>query len=419
MKKISIPEPCHENWADFTPTQKGAFCGSCQIDVVDFSNKTPDQVKTILQENAGKHMCGRFKKTQLEDLNNDFFAWQNQSTRSFQSKFLYACLVVFGMTLFTGCSSLETTPVLNSIFTEQVDNSNAQLNIGDPIIEGDTTKTPSRHTHKKGKIKYVPEVAPVKVECETPPDSIPKYEQLLGKVAFIEEEVHETPPDSIPESQTLKGNIAIIEEDFIKGDIDISHVPTPPDTTEIILATDTLSPHLYEEFIMGDVIAPIHTPIEDTIKVEAIEDTLSQEVVPNTELYTDEMVDGGLMIDPDFFNYIEDTVKVETADTTNHISEGVNPLLIPESFAPVFSAKLYPNPTNTEANVQINVTEKNLFNIYLYAIDGKQIKAIYDGILEAGVRSFRIDLTAYRAGSYLIVINSEKHKESLRLEKVE
>ena len=107
MPSISIPEPCHENWADFTPTEKGAFCGSCQIDVVDFSNKTPEEVKTILKQNAGKHMCGRFRKSQLNELNSEFAAWENQTPKSFQSKFLYACLIVFGMSLFTSCNVSE------------------------------------------------------------------------------------------------------------------------------------------------------------------------------------------------------------------------------------------------------------------------------------------------------------------------
>jgi len=82
MKAISIDKPCSENWGAMTPSEQGAFCGKCQIDVVDFSNKTPVEVKLILQENVGKHMCGRFKKTQLDDINLEYTNWETQSLRT-------------------------------------------------------------------------------------------------------------------------------------------------------------------------------------------------------------------------------------------------------------------------------------------------------------------------------------------------
>ena len=85
MKKITIAEPCHEKWNDFTPTQRGAFCGKCQINVIDFSTKTNDEIKDVLVQNSGKHMCGRFAKNQLDDFNSDYHLWRNQSQNTFQS----------------------------------------------------------------------------------------------------------------------------------------------------------------------------------------------------------------------------------------------------------------------------------------------------------------------------------------------
>ena len=135
--KISINEPCHENWTAMTSSEKGAFCGKCQIDVVDFSNKSPIEVKLILQENVGKHMCGRFKKTQLDDINLDYSNWETQSLRTFQSKFVYALVVVFGMTLFS-CNTPEEMimgdigPVENYV----PDSSSHQNNLDRIEIEG-------------------------------------------------------------------------------------------------------------------------------------------------------------------------------------------------------------------------------------------------------------------------------------------
>ncbi len=61
---ISIPKPCHENWQDMTATERGAFCKSCQKEVIDFTKKTEDETHRILS--AGGATCGRFRTDQLE-----------------------------------------------------------------------------------------------------------------------------------------------------------------------------------------------------------------------------------------------------------------------------------------------------------------------------------------------------------------
>lgn len=67
MKKpirISIPTPCHENWAAMTPADKGRFCTLCQKTVLDFTNSSDREIASVLKntENA----CGKFRVTQLD-----------------------------------------------------------------------------------------------------------------------------------------------------------------------------------------------------------------------------------------------------------------------------------------------------------------------------------------------------------------
>jgi len=88
--RISINKPCHENWAEMTPTQQGAFCQKCAVDVVDFSEKSPQQVKEILLAKRNDHICGRFSKNQLVGLNEVYENWTDQSVPVFRSKFLWA-----------------------------------------------------------------------------------------------------------------------------------------------------------------------------------------------------------------------------------------------------------------------------------------------------------------------------------------
>ncbi len=69
--QLTIAEPCHENWDGMTPVEKGKFCGSCQKQVVDFSDMSDRQVaeffkKPILSLSKGGSVCGRFMTDQLD-----------------------------------------------------------------------------------------------------------------------------------------------------------------------------------------------------------------------------------------------------------------------------------------------------------------------------------------------------------------
>lgn len=66
MKKIQlgIPEPCHENWNNMKPEEKGRFCNSCQKTVMDFRNMSDSQLAEFFKKPAGS-VCGRFHADQL------------------------------------------------------------------------------------------------------------------------------------------------------------------------------------------------------------------------------------------------------------------------------------------------------------------------------------------------------------------
>jgi hypothetical protein len=62
--KITIPEPCHEKWAEMSATERGAFCHSCKKEVIDFTGLTTTELGDYLKRNTLS--CGRFTPTQLE-----------------------------------------------------------------------------------------------------------------------------------------------------------------------------------------------------------------------------------------------------------------------------------------------------------------------------------------------------------------
>jgi len=68
MKKelyVHIPTPCHEDWQQMTPVDKGRFCQSCAKQVVDFSVMSDQEVLNYLSKASG-NLCGRFANDQLQ-----------------------------------------------------------------------------------------------------------------------------------------------------------------------------------------------------------------------------------------------------------------------------------------------------------------------------------------------------------------
>ena len=63
--QLTIPEPCHENWEQMTPDEQGRFCGSCQKQVIDFTNMSDRQLATFFKKPTGGSVCGRFQQDQL------------------------------------------------------------------------------------------------------------------------------------------------------------------------------------------------------------------------------------------------------------------------------------------------------------------------------------------------------------------
>ena len=64
--QLSIPEPCHENWQQMTPTEQGRFCNACAKEVVDFSMMTDTELLNYFTTITHEKVCGRALPTQLD-----------------------------------------------------------------------------------------------------------------------------------------------------------------------------------------------------------------------------------------------------------------------------------------------------------------------------------------------------------------
>src|SRR4051812_24035979 len=105
--KININEPCHENWDKMAPNDKGAFCLNCKKNVIDFSQKTIEQIKTFFSEQPStENVCGRFRERQLHEMSFDHFMNEFMSWK-FMKRAAVLCFLVLGTTLFSSCSNDE------------------------------------------------------------------------------------------------------------------------------------------------------------------------------------------------------------------------------------------------------------------------------------------------------------------------
>jgi hypothetical protein len=64
--QLHIPKPCHENWDAMSPVEKGKFCGSCEKQVVDFTNMSDRQIAEFFKKPSTGSVCGRFMTDQLD-----------------------------------------------------------------------------------------------------------------------------------------------------------------------------------------------------------------------------------------------------------------------------------------------------------------------------------------------------------------
>jgi hypothetical protein len=60
---IAVPQPCSQSWMAMTSTDTGRHCAACQKTVIDFSQKTRDEILAYLAQPGHENACGRFRSS--------------------------------------------------------------------------------------------------------------------------------------------------------------------------------------------------------------------------------------------------------------------------------------------------------------------------------------------------------------------
>ncbi|MEN2414049.1 energy transducer TonB [Flavobacterium mesophilum] len=104
--KITIPEPCHENWDKMTPNENGRFCASCSKTVIDFTQMLPEEIQHFFTQNQNEKICGRFRKSQLDTITIQIPSKILYTQMHYHKIFLLALFITMGTTLFS-CADKE------------------------------------------------------------------------------------------------------------------------------------------------------------------------------------------------------------------------------------------------------------------------------------------------------------------------
>lgn len=123
--KLSIPQPCQENWNEMRPEEKGRFCQSCQKCVTDFTLLSDDEILKIIQK---PNQCGRFTNEQLERINRKL---KEENQVRFPRIFRYSALIA-GLGLGGNLFSQEICTPIVSI--EQIKTESKEKILNDSII---------------------------------------------------------------------------------------------------------------------------------------------------------------------------------------------------------------------------------------------------------------------------------------------
>lgn len=203
---IRIPEPCNEDWNKMQPDAKGKFCNSCHKSVFDFSNKTDDEIRTILIQHKDQKVCGHFKKSQVDrPLNITINIHDLPRNMSITKMFGIALFIVFGTLLFS-CTDekgakidrVEIIDTSENRLTGIVPPPVAELIVDSVIsVSGEASMMEPESYYQNmvaGGISYE------EVPIDTPPplDSIPapKEQVLGGMVMYTIDDDTITPVDS-------------------------------------------------------------------------------------------------------------------------------------------------------------------------------------------------------------------------------
>lgn len=437
---ISIPKPCHEDWAKMTPDAKGAFCGSCQKTVYDFSDKTDEEIISVFEKEEKGKVCGRFAPAQLS---RPVVSFGNVSSTNRLAVFLYALLLAFGATLFSGVDAFAQEVkgemkvkvmgkmAMRPVITEPVSANDGAIKVTEVVIEKPTvcgTKTiVDNRIMSLGQVVVMEKPliqkpilqVPLKRMGDTIIEEISEI-KIIETIPVIEKEsiltVFETPP-VIEESEMLMGDMMVepisVIETPTNQNPETFGIDTIATIDETIIAIDTLDLIIPTEpsvsYITGGIsfIETTVEPVPDELvnMTEAVRENnivCVLNAIPEEEKTEDKPV-----------TIIETTIVPETEESPEAQSTLVTETIVLPSELEV---KVSPNPSSGQITLSYNLETAMPVRIDLFDITGKLVKTLsQQGNQYAGKYNVSYNLADLQNGIYFATLLTNDHKSTARI----
>ncbi len=216
--KISIPQPCNEDWNKMSRTEQGRFCGVCSKNLIDFTNKSALEIQEILLKNIKNKVCGRFTKEQLNTIHIEIPVDTFRKQYFFTKTFAIALLLVMGTTLLS-CNTdgktrkIETVIVVgdsNKKINKDIDNDGIPNEFDVDYIEPSKTKTKvSKKTTETCKTDSLKKQNLLKTKKRILKIPDIKTHRIVGMIRRVEPKPDSVKIPKLPLEKTLKQDIEL------------------------------------------------------------------------------------------------------------------------------------------------------------------------------------------------------------------
>lgn len=98
---VEIKSPCKVNLDGMPQNESGRFCSVCSTTVVDFTDKTPEEISQYFLSHQGEHFCGAFNRQEVKTESRFY----NSVSVLYSGKLKFVALFISGLLLLMGCKT--------------------------------------------------------------------------------------------------------------------------------------------------------------------------------------------------------------------------------------------------------------------------------------------------------------------------